>query len=133
MGVCAGIDFVEKLTLERIYKHEFSLIETLYKRLSQMETVLLYTKPPVFKQNVAVLPFNLIDTSSYDLSEFLNLKGVAVRSGLHCAPTAHKTINTPQSGACRVSLGVFNQKAEIEKFCEILKSKKINNFKKVIE
>jgi selenocysteine lyase/cysteine desulfurase len=133
MGVGAGIDFVQKLTLERIYKHEFSLLEMLYKKLSKNEKIQLYTNTPCFNQNVAVLPFNLKDVDSYELSEFLNSKGVAVRSGMHCAPTAHKTIATPKKGACRVSLGVYNNYHEIEKFCEILSNKNINNFKKVIE
>lgn len=133
MGVGAGIDFVQKLTLERIYKHEFSLLEMLYKKLSKNEKIQLYTNAPCFNQNVAVLPFNLKDVDSYELSEFLNSKGVAVRSGMHCAPTAHKTIATPKNGACRVSLGVYNNYHEIEKFCEILSNKNINNFKKVIE
>ncbi len=126
MGVGAGIDFVENLTLEKIYKHEFSLLETLYKKLLQMGDILLYTKPPVFSENVAVLPFNLKDCDSYRLSEFLNLNGVALRSGLHCAPTAHKAINTSQNGACRVSFSVYNNKQEIEKFCKILSNKNIN-------
>ncbi|MBQ4120286.1 MAG: aminotransferase class V-fold PLP-dependent enzyme [Clostridia bacterium] len=130
MGVGAGIDFVEKLTLEKIYKHEFSLLEMLYKRLLQMDNILLYTKPPIFNENVAVLPFNLKGIDSYHLAEFLNSNGVAVRSGLHCAPTAHQAVNTDKNGACRVSFGVFNNKQEIERFCAILSDKKINKLQK---
>ncbi len=126
MGVGAGIDFVENLTLQRIYKHEFSLLEMLYKKLSQMEKILLYTKPPIFNENVAVLPFNIKDNNSNQLAEFLNSNGVAVRSGLHCAPSAHQAIGSDKNGACRVSFGVYNNKQEIEKFCAILRDKKIN-------
>ncbi len=125
-GLSAGIDFVQKLTIDRIYKHEFSLLETLYKKLSQMDNILLYTTAPVFNRNVAVLPFNLRDCESHRLAEYLNSNGIAVRSGLHCAPTAHTAIVTPKNGACRVSFSAFNNKQEVEKLVMVLSDRKIN-------
>jgi len=60
---------------------------------------------------------------------------IAVRSGLHCAPIAHKTIGTFPNGTVRVSLGAFNTKNHIDKLIgalleiskEIEKGKKIND------
>ncbi len=126
MGVGAGIDFIEKLTLKKIYKHEFLLLEKLYKKLSSIENILLYTKPPIFSENVAVLPFNEKNLDSYKLAEVLNSYGVAVRSGLHCAPTSHIAIGTPESGACRVSFSVFNNLQEVEKLAFVLSNKNLN-------
>ena len=40
--------------------------------------------------------------------------GIAVRSGLHCAPLAHRYFGTEKLGAVRVSLGWGNPKNDVE-------------------
>ncbi|HBI26963.1 MAG TPA: cysteine desulfurase, partial [Peptococcaceae bacterium] len=40
--------------------------------------------------------------------------GILCRSGLHCAPLAHRTMGTLKSGACRISAGFYNTKEEID-------------------
>ena len=44
-------------------------------------------------------------------------KGIALRSGLHCAPIAHESAGTLPQGTLRISFSAFNTKAEIEKLC----------------
>lgn len=134
VGVGAGIDFVNKIGLEKIYKHEFSLLSTLYFDLLKNDNVVLYTKAPEFYKTAPVLPLNFKGCKSYALGKLLNEKGIAVRAGLHCAPTAHKSINTLPDGAVRVSFGVFNTIDETKRFSSILKDKKIiENLQKVID
>ena len=41
--------------------------------------------------------------------------GICVRSGLHCAPSAHKTLNTIDRGTLRFSFGLYNTKQEIDR------------------
>ena len=41
--------------------------------------------------------------------------GILCRSGLHCAPLAHRTLGTLKAGACRISPGLFNTIEDIEK------------------
>ena len=53
-----------------------------------------------------------VDPSEF--SYYLAEKGIKTRSGLHCAPLAHKTINTYPSGTVRLSLSYFNSIAEID-------------------
>ena len=60
-GVSAGLDFVEKIGIEKAYKHEFELLEMLYFGLSKNPNVTLYTAPPHFLESVPVLPFNYKD------------------------------------------------------------------------
>ena len=48
-----------------------------------------------------------------EVGDYLNEQGIAVRSGLHCAPMAHRLLNTPEGGAVRASLGMFTTEAEI--------------------
>ena len=51
-----------------------------------------------------------------EVGEWLGQKGIAVRAGLHCAPTAHRTAGTLESGTVRVSVSDFNTPAEIAYF-----------------
>ena len=120
LGLSAGIDFVKEIGFERLYNHEFTLLKTLYEAFSKNEKVLLYTKTPILNKTAPVLPFNVRNKNSFDLSSYLNEKGFAVRGGLHCAPTAHKTLGTLESGAVRVSFGAFNNANEVEKLIKLM-------------
>lgn len=52
---------------------------------------------------------------------------IATRSGIHCAPLAHKTLGTLEQGAVRFSLGYFNNKEDIDRVIEALKKISNNN------
>ncbi len=125
IGVGAGVEFVEKIGLDKIYKHEISLAQALYDRLLKNPNIILYTKRPELNEFVATVPFNAKNIDSYKLGEFLNQNGIAVRSGYHCAPTAHKAIKTENGGACRVSFSAFNTKSEVIRLIEALEYKKM--------
>ncbi len=125
LGVSAGIDFINSKGIENIYKHEFMLLEKLYNSLSLNKNIILYTKPPVYNWTAPVLPFNVVGKESGETAGILNEYGIAVRSGLHCAPTAHKVIGTLPYGCVRVSFGVFNTVSETDKLINVLKDKKI--------
>ena len=124
-GVSAGLDFVEKIGIEKAYKHEFELLEMLYFGLSKNPNVTLYTAAPCFLESVPVLPFNYKDYDSFKTAAILNKNGFAVRGGLHCAPTAHKALKTGDFGAVRVSFGLFNTKNEVQSLLKLINS---NNF-----
>lgn len=48
--------------------------------------------------------------------------GIAVRSGLHCAATAHESLGTLESGLVRASFGYFNTEDEVDELCKALLS-----------
>ena len=48
--------------------------------------------------------------------------GIAVRAGLHCAPTAHRTAGTLQTGTVRLSVSPFNTDAELRTFLAVCKN-----------
>ncbi len=124
-GLSAGVDFVKKNGLDRIYLHEFSLLENLYFALQKNKKIILYTKPPKLYESAPVLTFNVKGFESYETAEMLNLNGIAVRAGLHCAPTAHKCIGTEKNGTVRVSFSAFNNISEVSRLVAVLKDKKI--------
>ena len=46
--------------------------------------------------------------------------GVAVRAGMHCAPLAHRTAGTLDSGTVRLSFSAFNTPEEVDRFLAVL-------------
>ena len=74
------------------------------------------------------LSFNVNGISASQLGAELNKREICVRSGFHCAPLAHKKINTGAFGAVRIGFSVFNTQKEVfsfyEALCDIIKRKK---------
>ncbi len=118
-GICAlsaGVDFVKKLSTQRIHSYEIGLVRRLYSGLSDIAGVKLYTDIPTEENNVAVLSFNITGMQSEEVAMHLSDDGFAVRAGLHCAPPAHSFMGTMEEGAVRVSPSVFNSAEEIDAF-----------------
>ncbi len=133
-GICAlekGIEYINKISLNKIYDHEFMLLSYLYNQLEKINGVILYTPKPQINYNAPVLSFNILDLPSESVAEILDKKySIAVRAGLHCSPLAHNTLNTTEQGTVRVSLSYFNNKNEIITLINAVKNI-LRNHKKI--
>lgn len=119
-GLCEGIKFIKKIGIENIRKHEIMLIEYLVKELSELSYVKIYGGTD-YKNRGAVVSLNIDNTDCSEVGEFLNKKGIAVRTGFHCAPLIHHIIGTNLRGTVRISPGYFNNLEDIEKLIKALK------------
>ncbi len=120
-GVKAGVEFVKQKGIDRLYSHEFSLLNHLYNGLQKLPNTEIYSPPPRLLHSSPVVSFNIKNKTSNEVAAVLNQKNIAVRAGLHCAPSAHKKTGTLQNGSVRVSLSVFNTKKEIDYLVNVLK------------
>lgn len=109
-GLLRGLQAVEQHGVAAIHAHETALYRALLERLSSLPSVKLYAPEHVG----SVLLFNIGDLPSDQVARHLDSRGICVRSGFHCAPLAHKTLCTPEHGAVRVSLGLYNTLADID-------------------
>ncbi|MDD4588267.1 MAG: aminotransferase class V-fold PLP-dependent enzyme [Heliobacteriaceae bacterium] len=110
----AGIDYIEEQGLDAIHHREQEFLAMLWEGLQKLENIQLYGPEPG-KDRVGVLVFNIAGWDPDDVGEVLNYNhGIQVRTGLHCAPLAHRTINSGKRGAIRLSPGYFNTDAEIK-------------------
>jgi len=112
-GLSAGIKFIKTEGIENIRKHEAELTRYFIKGLERIERVRIYgTKNP--ERQAPVVSINIGKAGSSDISYILDQTfDIATRSGLHCAPLAHKTIGTLEQGTVRFSFGYFNTKEQI--------------------
>lgn len=125
LGVGAGLEYVEKLGLDKIYEHEIMLIKNLYNKLKKNEAIRLYTPFPEKNLYAPVLIFNYGDLRSDFVAEYLSQNKIAVRGGYHCAPIAHKSLGTLENGAVRVSVATFNTIKETEFFWNVINSENL--------
>ncbi len=121
VGLGAGMDYVSAIGIEKIAKHEFALITYLYNQLSQMPKVKLYMPMPTPDCFVPILSFNIEGMDSEEVAQILNRQGIAVRAGLHCCPAAHRSCDTLDIGAVRVSPSYFTSMNELSYFVSVIK------------
>ena len=124
LGVAAGIDFVKETGLEKIYRHENALCEMLYREVSDLPGVSLYTPAYRAGRFAPVISFNVDGKTGEETAKILDRSGIAVRGGLHCAPAAHRAIGTLETGTVRVSTSVFNTVQEISRLIRAVKNMK---------
>lgn len=122
VGLGAGIEFILKEGLDKIRNHEKQLTHYFIEELKKIEMVKIYGPKDVEKQG-AVVSINIGDEDSSEIAFILDkVFNIAVRSGLHCAPMAHKTIGSFDQGTVRFSIGYFNTKEDIDKAIEAIKN-----------
>ena len=112
-GLSAGVDYVLARGAEEIGCHERELLERFCAALADTPGLRLFYSPDPSAQRsvVSVLPERI---GCEAFGEALSRGGVAVRTGLHCAPSAHKTAGTSATGTVRFSFSPFNTPQQID-------------------
>ena len=115
VGLGAGVQFILETGVEQILNHKQQLTTRFLRGLGGL-AVNVYGKP---EAGVVALNLKKFEPSevSYLLDEAFE---IATRSGLHCAPLAHESIGTGQTGALRFSFSYFNTTGEIDTALEAL-------------
>jgi selenocysteine lyase/cysteine desulfurase len=120
-GAGAGIKYIQDFGMDRIRDYENKLTESLIQGLSGIPGIVIYPSKDRTKQ-APVLSFNLPDYEPGEVGAILDQAfDIKVRTGLHCAPVAHKTLGTYPKGTVRISPGLFNTVQEIEQTVEAIK------------
>ena len=120
-GLLEGLRFVRETGTDRIAAHERQLVRYAAELLGGMEDVELFCEGE-FAHQTGVLSFRVRGRDCEEMGERLAARGVAVRAGLHCAPLAHRTAGTLESGTIRLSASVFNTAREVEAFAAALRA-----------
>lgn len=112
-GLNAALKYIEKIGLAYIREKELFLTKLFLQDILNLNNVKLIGLDNINNRTAVIsLDFNGMDNGqvSLDLCQEYN---IMTRCGLHCAPSAHKTLNTFPKGTVRFSLGHFNTKEDV--------------------
>ena len=113
IGLGASLDYLSSLDASAVIAHEAALHDYLLRGLKARNGVRVLGSP-----QVALVSFVVEGVHNADLAHLLTEQGIAVRAGHHCAMPLLKAMNL--SGAIRVSLALYNDSDDLERFFEAL-------------
>ena len=113
VGFGAAIDYLQKIGMENIRKHEIDLTEYALESILSINHLTVYgPRDPNYRGGV--ISFNIADIHPHDLATIMNDHGIAIRSGHHCAQVLMQRLDVPATS--RASFYIYNTKEEIDKF-----------------
>ncbi|OJG91697.1 SufS family cysteine desulfurase [Enterococcus silesiacus] len=113
----AAIDFLTEIGLEEIHQHEAELVAYVLPKLLAIEGLTVYG-PQDPAHHTGVLAFNLDGLHPHDTATALDMEGLAVRAGHHCAQPLLKYLNVPATA--RASFYLYNTKADADRLIEAI-------------
>ena len=119
-GLLAGVRFVRQRGLQDILDRERRLALLAAEGLRTIDGVRIFALPGL-RDQAGVLSFVPEHKDVEEIDSGLAEKGIAVRSGLHCAPFAHRSAGTLDSGTVRLSFSDFNTPVEVYRFLSVLR------------
>lgn len=117
IGLGAAIDYLQSLDFELIQKHEQELTSYVLAKLKNVSGLTIYG-PQKSNGRIGVISFNLKNIHPHDLATALDLNGIEVRAGHHCAQPLMASLDTEST--VRASLSIYNTKDDIDKLVSSL-------------
>ncbi len=114
-GLNEALRYLKEVGLDSIREKESQLAACLLEGLATMERVRI-VGPKGIQGRMAVVSADFLGYDNAQVAYYIQKHhGIRTRCGLHCAPSAHKTLGTFPQGTVRFSPGHFNTKAEMKK------------------
>ena len=111
-GLLAGVQEIQKITAEEIWKKERNLMECFVAKIKQIPNVKIYGDFSD-KNRCPIVSLNIAGVDSSQVSEWLLEEyEIAVRPGAHCAPLMHQYFGTQKQGMVRFSFSYYNTEKE---------------------
>ena len=118
-GLNAALQWSQEIGLQIIFEHEQQNRKKLLDILSQYDFITVVGNSPE-QQYVGIVSCLFEGISSDVAGNLLSKQGVSVRTGLHCAPLAHKFLGTYPAGTIRFSVGYFTLQEDFDALSEAL-------------
>ncbi|MBC7525419.1 MAG: cysteine desulfurase [Flavobacterium sp.] len=121
-GIVLGtaVDYLNEIGFENIEAYEKELLAYGTKKLLEIEGVKIFGTS---KEKTSVISFNVDGIHPYDIGTIIDNKGIAVRTGHHCAQPIMDFFQIP--GTIRASFAFYNTKEEIDLMVDAVKKAKI--------
>lgn len=115
----ASLKWLKEIGIHNISEKERKNYAKLHNILSEFDNISVIT-PMDSNRNIGVISVVFDGYSSDSIGMVLSDKEIAVRTGLHCAPSAHKFLGTFPEGTVRFSVSYFNTDEDFKKLKEAL-------------
>lgn len=112
-GLDASLKFIEDTGIAAVVEKQNALMERIVEGVSALDGIHMVGNLEAKRVPVLSMTFDGID--AHQAAAYLDARHrIAVRSGLHCAPAAHKSLGTYSHGTLRVSPGFFNTPEDVD-------------------
>lgn len=115
-GLSAAIDYIEKVGFDKIEKIERELVDYAIPKLRELPYIELYSCDSKKDNKTGIITFNVKEVHPHDVSTILDLEGVAIRAGHHCAQPLHKYLGL--NATCRASFYLYNSTQDVDRLIE---------------
>lgn len=112
IGLGAAIDYLSDIGMEKIHQYEQELVNYVLPKLTAIEGVTVYG-PQNPAEHTGVVAFNLAGIHPHDVATALDMEGVAVRAGHHCAQPLLQYLQVPATA--RASFYFYNTKEDADR------------------
>jgi len=120
IGLEAAIDYLAQFVPTKLQTYEEDLLDYTMERLGSIPELTIYGNP---KKRSSIVSFNVKGIQHYDMGMLLDLSGIAVRTGHHCAQPIMDKFGIP--GTVRASLAIYNTYEDMDALIEgVLRVKK---------
>jgi cysteine desulfurase/selenocysteine lyase len=120
IGLGTAIDYLGRIGLENIVRHEHMLTERAHEVLAAVGGVRLLG--PETDQKSGIVSFVVEGIHAHDVAQLLDRHGIAIRAGHHCAMPLHQKLGIPATS--RASFYFYNTLAEVDALGEALRDAK---------
>lgn len=115
LGFGEALKYLMNLGMENVEEYDKYLHDYLLNRMLELDNVEVYNT----KSKTSIVTFNVKGIFAQDVAAYLNSKGIATRSGNHCAKILLNVIGVSET--IRASLYLYNTKEEVDYFVDVLK------------
>ncbi|MFB3907194.1 MAG: aminotransferase class V-fold PLP-dependent enzyme [Candidatus Eisenbacteria bacterium] len=113
-----AIDYLGAIGMERVRQHEIDLLGYAMERVGSLPGVRIFG-PPNPEERTGVVSFWDETVHPHDLATMLDLRGIAVRAGHHCAQPLMRRLGVPATA--RASFYIYNDRSDVDELFEALK------------
>lgn len=117
IGLGAAIDYLNQFGMAAVHEHEQKLVDYVLPKLLAIDGLTVYG-PHDPAKHTGVIAFNLDGLHPHDLATGLDMEGVAVRAGHHCAQPLMKYLQVPATA--RASFYIYNTKADADRLVDAI-------------
>ena len=105
IGLGVAVDYLTKIGMEAVRGHEMEITEYALEKLARLKGVHTYG-PKDVKKRAGVVSFTIDGAHPHDIASILDVEGICVRSGHHCAQPLMERFNLPATA--RASFYIYN-------------------------